>query len=260
MDLTKVDCSKNNDILIRESTKNDLDFIAGSFKESTKRVDLFTVKKKDLIKAQMLDYSAKITKKKYFVIEKAGIKMGYCALNSSDKIEICDISDDLSFDIYQAVLKFFKEQGEKKINLDLPQNNKFVKFVKRYDAEWNRWYSWQIKILDEVQFLAAIKPVLEKRLADSIYQDDKLDFYYDNFKDWIKIEVANGQINFSKEERNEAKWDFNLSPQGATKLFFGEASMEEINKFLPDCQVDKKYQDLIDVLFPELESHFYMTY
>jgi predicted acetyltransferase len=259
--LDKIDCEKNKQgFSIRKATEQDLDFIAASFKEAVKRVDIATIKEKSLIKAQMIDYSSNTTKKKYFIIEEKGRKVGYFVLNSSDEIQICDILDNLSFNAYQAVINYFKDQEEKKINLDLPPENKFIGFVSRYGIEWKQWYSWQIKILDEFEFLTAIKDVLEQRISNSIYKDEKLEFYYDNFKTLIKFELLNGQLKLTEEKRTEAKWDFNLSPQGATKLFLGEKSRSEIHQFLPDCQVNEKYQELIDIMFPEMSSHFYMSY
>ncbi|OCL27800.1 hypothetical protein U472_04410 [Orenia metallireducens] len=260
LNLDKVESKGDKDIVIRVAKEEDIAFIADNFREASKIADLCTVKGKDIIKAQMLDYISPVIRKKYLIIKKNQTKIGYLALNSGDEVQICDISDNLSFKIYEAVIDYFKGQGKSFINIDIPRESKFIKLMDRYGCNWKQWYSWQIKILDEFKFLTDIKSVLEERLNNSIYKDEQVEFYYDNFRELIKFEIDNGRINLIKEERKEAKWDFNLNPQGAIKLFLGEKSRSEINSFLPDCNVNHRYRDLINILFPRMNSHFYMNY
>jgi predicted N-acetyltransferase YhbS len=260
LNLDKVESKGDKDIVIRVAKEEDIAFIADNFREASKIADLCTVKGKGIIKAQMLDYISPVTRKKYLIIKKNQTKIGYLALNSGDEVQICDISDNLSFKIYEAVIDYFKGQGKSFINIDIPRESKFIKLMDRYGCNWKQWYSWQIKILDEFKFLTDIKSVLEERLNNSIYKDEQVEFYYDNFRELIKFEIDNGRINLIKEERKEAKWDFNLNPQGAIKLFLGEKSRSEINSFLPDCNVNHRYRDLINILFPRMNSHFYMNY
>jgi len=258
--LDKVETKVDEEIIIREAKEEDIPFIVNNFKEASSKADLCTIKGEGIIKAQMLDYISSITRKRYLIIEKNQNKVGYLSLNSGDEVEICDISDNLSFEIYEVVLNYFKKQGKKSINIDIPQESKFVKLMERYDYNWKQWYSWQIRILDEFKFLTDIKPVLEERLSNSIYKNEQVDFYYDNYKDLIKFEIDNGQIDLVKEKREESHFGLKLNPQGAIKLFLGEKSMSEINSFLPDCQMNSKYQELVNILFPKMNSHFYMTY
>ncbi|MEC9489176.1 MAG: hypothetical protein UMV23_06835, partial [Halanaerobium sp.] len=53
---------------------------------------------------------------------------------------------------------------------------------------------------------------------------------------------------------------FRLTPQGAVKLFFGSYDLDQILSFLPDCHLSPAYREVIETLFPRLDSHFYINY
>lgn len=260
IDLDNLDLKNNKNLKFRKAESKELDFLVKSYKNTVNSYDLCKIKDKKIIKAQLDKYISAPVKKDYYILEDNKKKIGYFTVDIGDDIQISDISNDLTFNQYEAVLKYFKDRNHKKITTNLKENNKFVKYLNSLGANGGRWYSYQLKIVDEFKLLNKIKPILEKRIKNSIYKNEKLTLNYDNYKEIIQIKINNSKINLQKLNRDEVDSDLALIPQGAVKLFFGEKEITEITDFLPDCYVKDKYNDIINLLFPQLNSHFYVNY
>ena len=252
---------QNKDFLqIRKATLDDLDFLVEEYKKTTKIYDLVKIKDREIIRAQISGYDSSVISKDYFILEKNNKKIAYFTLNKGKTLEICDISPYLTFSQYENILSYFKNKKYKTLKTDLKKENKFIKYLRVKGSKKTASYAYQLKIRAQYSFLKSIKPVLEKRVKNSIYENEEINLYYNNYQDIIHFKLNKGSIFINKLEKNEGENDFALTPQGAVKLFSGDKSMDEITNFLADCYVKEKYSDLIDILFPKLKSHFYMNY
>jgi predicted acetyltransferase len=255
LNLNEVETVDNENIKIVLAEKNDLAFIFDCFKRDCKGV--CSHKKKEIFETQSFVYNNNDLRRIPYIVYENDEKTGYFLVSTNGDIQ--DISN-MSFNVYEKILHFIKTEYKKeKFHADIPYSNKFICFLKSKNSKNVQGYGWQIRILDDYNFLKSIKPVLEKRIAESVYKNEVFDFYYNNFKYLIKVKIENSKIDFVKEKFSPT-WDFNLTPQGAVKLFFGTHNMTEINSFLPDCMADKKISGLIDVLFPKIDSFFYQNY
>ncbi len=260
IDLERLKLQNKDSVQIRKATLNDLDFLVEEYNKATKIYDLVKIKDREIIRAQISVYDSSVISKDYFILEKRNKKIGYFTLNKVETPEISDISPFLTFSQYESVLSYFKNKKYKTLKTDLKKENKFIKYFRAKGSEKTASYAYQLKIRDQYSFLKSIKPVLEKRVKNSIYANEEIKLHYNNYQDIIQFKLNKGKIYINKLEKNEGDNDFALIPQGAVKLFSGDKSMDEITNFLPDCYVKEKYSDLINILFPKLNSHFYMNY
>lgn len=255
LELKNLETKKDDSVNLVPALKTDLEYIFETFVKTNKGI--YSHKNKEIFETQAFIYNNKELKNNAYIIYENNIKTGYFLI--SDNGVVKDISD-MSFNSYENILDFIKSNYKiDEVYADIPYNNKFISFLKTKNSINDQHYAWQIRIMDDFKFLETIKPVLENRLFNSIFKNEEFDFNYNNFKYLINIKIKNSKISFIKKIFAES-WDFNLSPQGAVKLFFGHNSIEEINEFLPDCMVIKKYKELIDVMFPKTNAFFYQSY
>jgi len=260
--------NKENKISLELAESKDVDIISDDFNISSKCADLCNVKERGIINAQISSYRSETMRKEYYLIKVGGTKVvGYLALDiSENNLVISDISNNLSFGIYRGVLStlfdniLINKKNKDSFSINVPDRSKFVSYLKTIGVVENKSYSWQFKILDEFQFLKCIKPVLEERVQDSIYAAEEIEFNYNNYHQIINFKIKNGKINIAKGKWENANGDFKLNSQGAIKLFLGQYKLEEIQTFLPDCQVSNQYRELVEIIFPKMDPQMYMNY
>lgn len=266
LELENLNLVVDRNIKLRKAVLKDVDYIYNEFENPSIAADFCKVKDKSIIAAQIISYKSETLKKEYYIIESGPKKIGYFALDrEEDRLVISDISDNLSFNTYQTILKYLIEnvvinkKNKAKIYINIPDNSKFILYTKTLGGRKNEHYCWQLKIIDEFSFLENIKPVLEKRIKESKFRGEDISFNYNNYQDSIKFDFQNNNLSLTRKNR-EGSGDINLSPQGAVKLFTGYNTLDDITEFLPDCQVSGKYWEVINILFPEMNSHFYINY
>jgi hypothetical protein len=111
-----------------------------------------------------------------------------------------------------------------------------------------------------VKIFQKIKPLLERRLAESIYchLTEKLNFNFRRYT--VQIIVENGVISdIRKLDSNEDR-TIGLNPLVFTQLLLGHRSREELEAAYPDFGIHPSHKHLIDVLFPKLPSYIHSTY
>ncbi|WP_425448327.1 GNAT family N-acetyltransferase [Dethiothermospora halolimnae] len=260
LNLSDIETNHYENIKIRKANKEDINLINKEHIKATDKLGFCKYKEKEIIDAQMHSYTSKVTTKEYYILEEDNNIKGYFTLNDDNGIKVTDISYNLPFKFYEKVLSFLKkEKSMKQLSANIPNNTKFTKFLRIKGSKREGQYAWQLRIIDDYKFLKDIKSILESRLNKSIYKDEEIEFYYNNFKYLVKVAINNGKIHLEKQKRKGC-FDFNLTSQGATKLFFGDKNMDEIKSFLPDCHVDQKYKNIVYILFPKLLTHFYNNY
>ncbi len=268
-DLDRKDLAKAERISIRNANLEDAAFIYEKYLLATEKVDICKIKERAIIEAQIGVYQSDNNHKGYYIVEDSDLtdpqRIGYFALDTtSAELIISDIADNLSFDVYESILKFLQEEvlptKEKTVLFaSVPDKNKFIAYLRMKGSRRVGKYAWQIKIFDDYKFFMDILPLLEKRVQNSIYHDEKIEFYYNNYKKLIHFSIDHGKITLCQETW-KPKWEVNLTSQGAVKLFFGHNSLGEILDFLPDCMVTEHLRDIVEVLFPKVNVHFYMNY
>jgi hypothetical protein len=115
-------------------------------------------------------------------------------------------------------------------------------------------YAYYLRVPDLVGFLNHIKPVLEKRLAESIAVGHSREIKVSFYRDGLRIVIENGQITFIERwmPTPEDGGDLAFPDRTFLQLLFGYRSYEELDASFADCWCDhEEVRVLINILFPK---------
>ncbi len=124
-------------------------------------------------------------------------------------------------------------------------------------SKFQKLDAWYIRIPSIRDFLDAIKPVLENRLAKSSFAQFSGKLVISNYKNGYGLLFHKGKI----EETNNLDFDetqschFLIPPQFMIKLLMGYRTINELQNNEPDVFVSASKKNLFDILFPKLKSH-----
>jgi predicted acetyltransferase len=165
----------------------------------------------------------------------------------------------------QAVLAFLKDyglgHGLETLSVNVSYEEPFTEQVlalggtKRFPV-----YAWQLRFTDYVKMFEKMKPLLESRLARSMYcrLTEKLNFNFRNFT--IEVTCKDGKI-MGIHRLESGPWSpIGLNPTVFVQLLTGYRSREEIEMTFPDVRIAVSHRNLIDVLFPKLPSYIHSAY
>jgi len=119
-------------------------------------------------------------------------------------------------------------------------------------------YSWYIRVADIPDFLWHIRPVLERRLADSYLVghsgDLKISFYRSAVKLTFEKGMLKGVENYQPDHNEDA--DVLFPDLTFLRVLFGYQSFADVENNFPDCfpRTDQG-RALIPVLFPQKNSN-----
>ena len=202
-----------------------------------------------------------------FVIEEEGETIAYFRMrrNPSEKELLLTEVTDVDEPCAQAILKLLKAQGQKhgletlvaNVSYQEPFSQHLVAIgaTRRFPA-----YAWQVRIADHAKILWKLKPLFERRLADSMYRrlTETLIF---NLREFIvKMTVEHGEITGIQKLENSERSPIGFNPLAFARLVLGDRSREKLEIAYPDCRVDVHYRYLVDVLFPKLPSYIHSAY
>ena len=120
-------------------------------------------------------------------------------------------------------------------------------------------YAWYLRVPDVIGFLHHIKPVLEKRLAESIACGHSGEFLVGMYPEGAKLILEHGRIAIEPWKPAHADHG-NAGFPALTflQILFGYRSFEELKHAFPDCWWDSdQTRVLINVLFPKKNSNIY---
>ncbi len=122
-------------------------------------------------------------------------------------------------------------------------------------------YAWYIRVPDLPGFLNHIKPVLEKRLADSVAKSYSCEIKISFYRTGLRLVIEHGKITTIEP------WKPGLHPDEGNiafpnltflQLVFGYRSYEELHYAFPDCWCDDdEARVLLTALFPKKTSNIY---
>jgi hypothetical protein len=120
-------------------------------------------------------------------------------------------------------------------------------------------YSWYLRVPDLLGFLNHIKPVLEKRLAESVASGHTGEYLIGMYPKGIKLILENGHITFDHWKPDHADHGNAGFPMLTfTQILFGYRSFEELKHAFPDCWwADENIRILVNALFPKKNSNVY---
>ena len=118
-------------------------------------------------------------------------------------------------------------------------------------------YAWYVRVPEIASFLELIRPVLEKRIADSLLTGHSGELKLNFFRDGLKLVFENGKmvgIEPWHAERFE-EGDIVFPELTFLQVLFGFKSTTELTQLLPDCYARNETGEVLgEILFPRKPS------
>lgn len=163
--------------------------------------------------------------------------------------------------ILDAAVNLARAGGFNSLLLRMPETNPLYQAVRFAGGDELIPFAWQVKVIDWPGFLKRIAPVLEGRMARSLFANwtgklavrlrESLDFQL-CFEDG-KMTVRSGGGHVEGDGVDATAGMF-------TQLIFGYRSSDELRRWHPDFRVAPSIHFALDTLFPKLPSYVYETY
>ena len=120
-------------------------------------------------------------------------------------------------------------------------------------------YAWYLRVPDVVGFLNHIKPVLEKRLADSIACGHSGEYLIGMYPNGFRLTLEDGHIRIDPWKPDHADHGNAGFPMLTfLQILFGYRSFEELKAAFPDCWwSDTSTRIVLNALFPKKGSSLY---
>jgi len=118
-------------------------------------------------------------------------------------------------------------------------------------------YAWYLRVPDLPGFLHHIKPVLEKRIADSIASGLSREIKISFYRDGLRLVLENGRLVAIESWKPSPEDEGAAAFPGLTFLqaLFGYRSFDELKYAFADCWCDnEEIRTLINILFPKKYS------
>jgi predicted acetyltransferase len=165
----------------------------------------------------------------------------------------------------QAVLGFLKKYGKEHGLENLSANISYEESFSHYMVSLGAvksipTYAWQIRITDYAKIFQKLKPLLEHRLADSMYSKltETLNFNFRTFT--IQAAIEDGKIRKIKKI-DKGNWSpIGLNPLAFIQLMTGYKKRQQLEEAVPDIRMALSHKHLIDVLFPKMPSYIHSGY
>ena len=135
-----------------------------------------------------------------------------------------------------------------------------------YEALGNRLptirdpYAWYLRLPDVRGFLDHIKPVLEKRLAQSLAANHSRELHISFYRTGFRLVIEHGKITAIEPWKPTPRAEGDAAFPGLTflQLLFGYRSFEELIYAFADCWCSSEdVRVLLNILFPKKLSNVY---
>lgn len=191
----------------------------------------------------------------YFRVAKEGFGEGLIVDEASN------MSPDMMIQVLQWLKKLAIERGKPSIRLAMSDDAPLVKFARGWGAKLEWRYAWQIMLPDPARLLSAIAPVLEQRIADSIFDGLSETVTINLYRRAYQIVFDKGLITAVQSPGfYEGASTISMPPTLLASLILGYKNRETLQSIYPDVTVRGDSQYLIDTLFPEMKSFLHIIY
>ncbi|MCG8688450.1 MAG: GNAT family N-acetyltransferase [Desulfobacterales bacterium] len=186
---------------------------------------------------------------------------------------LSEVSHDISHDGFVSLVQFLKtqaiEKGKPHIRVNLHPQSPAAQMAISLGATQTRPYAWQVKIPDQTAFLQRITPILEKRLAQSMFKGFSGQLQLNLYTESIDLEFNHGKISIASGQEDETKKVFCIPKDLFPALVLGYRNWNDLQACRPDIFPANQYLRfkpavepdeaglLIDVLFPSSRSWIY---
>jgi len=248
---------------IRKANLDDIDLIDDKYHQYYEDFFISNLFYKNCYISKFLNDNYNEFKTSTYLIESGGDIIAYFTFGKS--------YDNLGYDIKPShinresgikILQFTKEitsiENPDQIDLAVREDTYLAELIGELGGATYYNYGWQVKIPNLKLFLEKIKPILENRIHNSIFQGVTQNLRISNYKTTIILSFNNGRISSIEMEKGypmETSYDLKLPGPILFKLLLGDRSFKELKHIMKDAIVKHESRELIDVLFPKENSY-----
>jgi hypothetical protein len=204
------------------------------------------------------------------VIERASRVVGYVRWTDddwTDRLRILELAVEEGPDARERImvaLRFACERGrsadKRGLKLNLPACHPATSVARYLGGVDTGYYGWQMRVLDPVGCVQAIRPALERRLASSVLAGYSGALVFDFFRSRLVLRFELGRLVEADAISDEEQSDARMSLKQATQLWLGWRGREALEAWYPDFSTREQARHLLDVLFPKARAYIYMPY
>jgi len=164
----------------------------------------------------------------------------------------------------EALLSWLKtaavERNKPYVRLNLPVTSDLLRMARGWGA-YDAWtYAWQIHLVDVVRLLRKLTPVLERRIASSIFAGLSKKIVINLYREAFELDFDGGKLRAINSLGFYDGGEIRIPPMLLTPLILGYRSREELAYIHPDLSVSGQARHLVDTLFPHMESFIFSNY
>jgi hypothetical protein len=267
---------------IRPAQESDLPLIEKLYEQTKGRSMIACERTPELFRYELTAYqnhcwlNCMIEDKRSSPVDPAGASVGFFrhpAYNYRNSIVAgrYELKPGVSWlDVTPSVVRFLWSKGQDYAKRDAREFNSFG-FVlgadhPAYEALGNRLptiqqpYAWYIRVPDLCAFLQHIKPVLEKRLAESLAAHHSGEIRISFYRTGVRLLIESGKLTAIDPWKPTPDAEGEAAFPGLTflQLLFGYRSFEELKYAFADCGWDsEQVRVLLGILFPKKLSNVY---
>ncbi len=153
-----------------------------------------------------------------------------------------------------------QERGKPYLRLDLPDTNDLVRVASAFNVHNDGCYAWQIHLVDVGRLLRKLTPVLDRRIAASVFDGMTRTICLNLYREAFELVFEKGRLQAVKSIGFTDQWGIKIPPLLLAPLLLGYRSRTELQHIYPDVSISGEFQHLIDVLFRKLESFIFSIY
>ncbi len=245
----------------------DIPVLMRLYEQAAKRLDISALRDES-IWHYLLEYSLATDPgaETWLVLDAAQQPVGYFRIpfHGFGSGLIINETSCLDSETAEAVLVHLKgvaqERNKSHIRLNLPNSNDLVRMAQCFSAHNDGCYPWQIHLVDIAQLLRKLTPVLERRIAASIFAGLTRTVCLNLYREAFELCFEKGRLRTINAIGFSDKGDIKIPPLLLAPLLLGYRSREELSHMFPDIGIHGQFQHLVDVMFPTLESSIFTIY
>ena len=154
-----------------------------------------------------------------------------------------------------------QERQQPGIRLLLPANSDLVRIALACGAYTYGTYAWQMHIPDTAALLAALAPLLERRLRTSPFAGWSGRFRISFYESGVALYWEAGALRSVKPlPRPIGEAEVSIPFAAFPPLVLGDRSAEDLRHTYPDLGAHGTWRLMLDVLFPKFATYIYTTY
>ena len=146
------------------------------------------------------------------------------------------------------------------VRLNLPVTNDLLQAAKSWGAYDAGTYAWQILLVDAARLLCKLAPVLERRIASSMFAGLSQTLVINLYRAAFELHFEAGKLLSVHAIGFCDQGAIRIPPTLLAPLLLGYRSREELARMYPDFAIYGEFQQLIDVLFPKRDSFLFTIY